>query len=56
MRVFFLDPAARLWLIECDGTHDFYEDQQYDPNVIHLKQNCKNGDGGDVNHSYTLVG
>ena len=25
MRVFFLDPAAKLWQITCEGTHDFYE-------------------------------
>ena len=43
MRVFFLDPAARLWLIECDGTHDFYEDQDDPNNQFKWVKNGKHG-------------
>jgi hypothetical protein len=27
MRIFWLDPSARLWEVTCDGTHDFHEDE-----------------------------
>jgi len=27
IRVFFLDPAAKLWLIDSEDTHDFHEDE-----------------------------
>ena len=43
MRVFWLDPVARLWSIDCDGTHDFYEDDSDPSNKFKWVPNGNRG-------------
>lgn len=37
MRNFWLDPAGQLWEIDCNGTHDFYEDESIEHPLVKWK-------------------
>ena len=50
MSVYWLDPTGQFWVLNCDGTHDFCEDQEH---PLKFKW-VKNGNHGSVRHLDTM--